>query len=472
MKKIIKLLTLSVFIFLSFFKSTHVSEASQLNNSLGISGPFGNYEYIMVPNETISHPNIFVRIFNNFVVDISIRLNYQAPENVSVELYEEVYTIPSGDYLQIDVSLTTTNTTPGVYRVFFGATVIPEVIQGISVTGTARLSAKLTILGEAGELNITTLTPLGNPIPVELNLYRVNGAANPRVPVRQTTDGTFNGRLAAGTYYVSAHYDDYLVAEETFTLAHLEDKVIVLIANIVQVTSFDVDPQYYEDETETNILGSIRATYAIQTLFEPLERVKIYMIVSLDDAFLEKTIIANILELGIGSFVFYQNFVPSTGWTDGEYTFYLEAYQVNEANEEVLFGQSDTDSATVTRQDLPRPPTQVIEVIPWWLIALLLIFTVAAVEIALVIQKRNLKVIPLASSSTQDACHQVHQELLKAVVTYECIDAVNQPTEKQDAFRHLQSSMEAFVACMNDRIHMLDCDPLIQHASDILKQNK
>jgi len=223
-----------------------ISQASSINSSLGITGSFANYQFVMVPDETLSHPDVFVRFFNNYSVDIEIHLFSETPDHVTINLEEEIYVIPALQNIMFPVEITTTSVvTPGDYRIFFGATIVETIVEGINVTGTARLGANLSILGEAAELDITTITPKGNPIPAQLDLFRLGEGTGPALPVRQSLDGTLNARLAVGNYVIEATYDDYLVARETFTLVHLEEKVIVLMANLIQVTSFTVLPQFY-----------------------------------------------------------------------------------------------------------------------------------------------------------------------------------------------------------------------------------
>lgn len=430
------------------FSTFIISEASNLNNSLGIAGSFANHVFTMVPNETIDHPDVFVRFFNNYTVDITITLNYEAPNGVSIDLKEGTYSLASGSNLLFPVKITTTaEAVPGQYPIAFGATLVQQVVEGIVVTGSARLLGRLNLLGEAGQVNIFTLTPRGNPIPAVLNVYRKNGPERPLIPIRQSLDGTFAARLAAGEYYVTAHYLTYLVAEQSFSVIHLETIELTLIANLVQVTSFDVTPEFFDDDNQQSVLGSIRATYAIQTIFEPLEQVKIYMHVSLNQAFLEKVIIANILQLGIGSFVFYQNFVPSKGWKEGTYSFFLQAYQVIEGQEQ-LFGESSTDQATILARDLPKPEVITEDVIPWWLVALLLIITVLFVEIALWVQKRHYRIHFLGGSRQSTPCQQSYQEVLKALAD---LKAATQSKDQPHIIRMQQkhrAAVETYMACL------------------------
>ena len=461
-----------------FFHPWMVSQASTINNSLGISGSFANYQYVMVPDETLSHPNVFVRFFNNYSVDIEIELFAETPEHVTINLEEEIYAIPALEQIMFSVEITTTSVvTPGEYRIFFGANIVEDVVDGISLVGTARLGANLSILGEAAELDITTITPKGNPIPAQLDLFRLGEGTGPALPVRQSLDGTLNARLAVGNYVIEATYDDYLVAKETFTLVHLEEKVIVLMANLIQVTSFTVLPQFYESEDETELLGSMQATYAITTLFESLENIRMYMVVSLDGTFLEKTLIARLFLLSEGSFMFYQNFVPTNGWSEGTYTFSLASYQVGESNTEFLFGESEEDSVAVTLDDLPNPPTDVIEVIPWWLIALLLILTIALVEIALLIQKRTFKLKTVAAptpqplvaaASTPHVCERDHQYLLQTILQFQKAKQTMNPQDMQIARQQMEVAIASFVRCFQEQILSKTEQALLQRAKNLL----
>jgi hypothetical protein len=451
-----------------------ISQASSINSSLGITGSFANYQFVMVPDETLSHPDVFVRFFNNYSVDIEIHLFSETPDHVTINLEEEIYLIPALQNIMFPVEITTTSVvTPGDYRIFFGATIVETIVEGINVTGTARLGANLSILGEAANLDITTITPKGNPIPAQLDLFRLGENTGPALPVRQSLDGTLNARLAVGNYVIEATYDDYLVARETFTLVHLEEKVIVLVANLIQVTSFTVVPQFYESEDDSETLGSMQATYSITTLFESLENIRIYMVVSLDGTLLEKTLIAQLFLLSEGSFMFYQNFVPTNGWSEGVYTFSLASYQVGESNTEFLFGESQEDSVSVTLENLPNPPTDIIEVIPWWLIALLLIATIAIVEIALLIQKRSFKVKSVAVSSLQPLatakpsnhiCERDHQYLLQTVLQFQNAKQTKNAHDIQITRQQLEVAIASFVRCFQEQILSKTDQALLQQA--------
>ncbi|MFC2002108.1 hypothetical protein ACFLUZ_06390 [Chloroflexota bacterium] len=122
---------------------------------LAISGTFYRQHFQLFPGETLRTPDIYLVVFNREDEDIRVKLTTQAPPGVEIMLDQSYFPIPPGEQRKIEVGVSIgTEAVPGEYLLAIGAEIQPAEGEGITIVGAAEQRAKLTILGEAGPVQI------------------------------------------------------------------------------------------------------------------------------------------------------------------------------------------------------------------------------------------------------------------------------------------------------------------------------
>jgi len=130
---------------------------------LAISGTFYRQHFQLLPGETLRTPDIYLVVFNHEDEDISVKLITQTPPGVEIMLDQSSFPIPPGEQRKVEVGVSiSTEAVPGEYLLVIAAEVQPTGGEGITIAGAAEQQAKLTVLGEAGEVHITEdIPPIG-----------------------------------------------------------------------------------------------------------------------------------------------------------------------------------------------------------------------------------------------------------------------------------------------------------------------
>jgi hypothetical protein len=313
----------------------------------GTSGPFAGYHYKLVQGETISIPQVYVTFYNNYNTDIEIEIwGNDIPEGVSLDLPRGLVPMDANSILRVPVSITTDNDAPaGDYLIGVAAEVVPKEINGIQIIGSAQLTAKLSIYGEAGNYSITTETASGDPFVADLTVYRRDESY--LTPVGFSEDGTLADRVVPGDYFAQVIYDGKIVAEQDFTLNDGDDIEILLIAKTVFINSFLVGPIFDE---ETDFLQSAQIAYTVENIYEPIDEVRLMLIVLRNGEEIDNIEIMYLGYLNTGEFSGRYYYIPTEGWRAGDYSFKLEIYEDHTTDVETYL-HDDTDYKTY---EVPR----------------------------------------------------------------------------------------------------------------------
>lgn len=304
----------------------------EAGGGIAVSGSFARHHYKMLPGESIDTPHINVVVFNNYDRDIDVALTPRLPDGVEFHLDEFEISIPANSSIDIPMGLTVgTDVIPDEYTIGLAADVLPDAETGIAVVGSAELRTKLSIFGEAGRVNIETVTIEEEPIRATLNLSRKEG--NSLSPAGYSNTGRLEERLIPGTYVVVAYWEGVEIASREFELAADEEKVITLVAQTVFIKAFTATPQYYEASGD---LASARLTYTIDNIYRPLDNVSAVLVVSHRGSLIDELEMFAQPRLDLGSQDHRYTYIPPDGWQNGEYIFKVELY----AEEDILYATS------------------------------------------------------------------------------------------------------------------------------------
>jgi hypothetical protein len=298
---------------------------------IAISGSFYKQHFQILPGETISSPDINVVVFNNYDKEINVALTSETPAGITVNFSQTTLTIPAGKNITISMGISASaDVVPGDYKLAVSAAVIPDPSSGIVIAGAAALQADLTIFGEAGSANITTITPDGKPLTADLHLYRKDG--DKLTPAGFSASGILATRLVPGDYKVQVFYKDTQVASQDFSVAANEHKDVVITAQTVFLYGFSVVPVRDENTGE---LSYVNINYTLNNIYLPLKDLTAKLNVTLNGALVETAVIITIPTLDVGETSGTYKYIPPKGWQKGTYMFRMSVFSLGN-----LYGQS------------------------------------------------------------------------------------------------------------------------------------
>jgi len=311
MKRLILLCLIPV-ILCSVFLSVPV----QANSNIAISGSFYRQNFQMVPGETLSTPDVYIVVFNHDEKAVDIQLVSQTPAEVEMFFSQKEFNIPGKGEIRVDVGLRISKTaTPGDFVISVTA-LIKENGQGIVVSGGVQQQARLSILGEAGTINIKTCLVTGELFQSEIHLSRKSGGQLSSVGLSES--GKLTMRLTPGDYFIQAFYKDVEVAKQDFSLAANEVKEIVLQARTIFVDGFSVLPQGQGEK-----IAFAKINYTPRNIYQPVKNLKAILIVKFNGKLLEETEINSFSTLDVGYMGYNYNYAPAQ-WQTGRYDFQLK----------------------------------------------------------------------------------------------------------------------------------------------------
>jgi hypothetical protein len=230
--------------------------------------------------------------------------------------------LPTGESQQIQVGISVgPQVPPGEYDLILTAEAYREG-EGIKLTGAAQLQAKLTVTAEAGEVDISTVSPQGENFTATIRLYKQVEGQNLACGYSET--GKLSTKLTPGDYVVEAYYQGTKVAEQTFSLAVDEKKNITLIPQTVYVEGFAVVRNWHSD---TGQFAFAKVVYTINNTYKPLKDFTAVLKVGLGDKLLDEIELISLPTLDIGKTKGGDyNYIPAQGWQDGTYNFKIALY--------------------------------------------------------------------------------------------------------------------------------------------------
>lgn len=322
MKQLIKTVTrvLMVIIILELIFLPLSAAKAQQGGGIAVSGSFYRHHFKLVPGESFSSPDVDIVIFNNYAVEIQVALSAETPQGVTLDLAGQTLSIPPNSNVSLPVKMTVDGTVvPGEYNIGLSADVIPGNKEGIAIAGSAQLRTILTVFGEAGLVKVNLVTQEGAPFVADLKIFQVS--ENNLEPSAYVFGDILEDRLVPGDYVVTAYFEGTEVASQKFTVAAQDDKKIELKVNTAFVIGLTAVPQFNDSN---NRITSARINYTVKAVFQPIKNVTVYLNVKKGGKDVEKVEMYTLPELALGSQDSRYTYIPSDGWSSGEYSFTVE----------------------------------------------------------------------------------------------------------------------------------------------------
>ncbi|MDD5094429.1 MAG: hypothetical protein PHV74_08640 [Dehalococcoidia bacterium] len=293
--------------------------AVEAAGGVALSGSFSQQAFEIPQGSSVSGPSINVVVFNTGSEYLKVKMTTNAPLGVNIILSEDNFTIPPNGQQQVLAGVEVTqDATPGEYEVSVAAEYYREGVSGIQLAGAASQSAKLVVLGQSALVSVQAVSPEGQPIAATIRLSRVVEGQTREVAYSET--GTLEAKVAPGSFNAASFIGGQKVAEENFTVAANDKKVVTLSGATVYFEGFGVVPNTQKD---TSKLVFVQIVYTVKNLYQRVDKAEVILEVSVDQAPLEEVSLAELSPLDVGRVGLSYKYIPSNGWVDGTYSYKL-----------------------------------------------------------------------------------------------------------------------------------------------------
>jgi hypothetical protein len=291
----------------------------QAQGGFAMSGSFNAQKLELPQGTSLRTPDIYVVIFNNSDQDLNVKITTNVPYGVSLVLTADDFPLAANSQKKIEVGIDVgIDALPGDYKIGIVAEPYKEGTQGIQIVGAAGQEADLTITGESSLVDITTVSPNGDPVPAMIVLFR--DYEHDDFEIARIDSGILKLSVSPGNYIARAYIAGNQLAEENFAIATDEEKTITLEVKTVYFEGFEIVPNFQKD-TENLVMTQVICT--VNNLLEALTDVKVNLLVG-SQTQQENITIINFTRLEIGKQPLSYNYIPADGWQQGEYTFILQ----------------------------------------------------------------------------------------------------------------------------------------------------
>jgi hypothetical protein len=374
----------------------------QAQGGFAMSGSFYAQKLELPQGASVRTPDIYVVIFNNGSEDINVKVTTDSPPGVTLVLSESDFPLGANCQKRLDVGIDIAmEAVPGDYELNVTAQPYKEGVEGIQIVGGASQDADLTITGDYGVVNITTLSSGGTPVPAMIFLFRTYEQDS--FEIARTDTGELDLNVSPGDYTTSAFVAGKQLAEESFSVAADEHKSITMSVKTVCFEGFEVVPVTQRDTGEM-VMANVVCT--INNLLDAFADVKVNLVVSSDTQH-ENISILNMSRLEQSQTEVKYNYVPGDGWQEGVYIFKLEleiggqiyttsqtkALTIDETgkvNLTTVDGAADTASPTPTTTEEEAVDTEATSVTSFaWLIIVGVAVGVLIIVIAVILFVRK-----------------------------------------------------------------------------------
>ncbi len=326
----LKLLIILLLMVCSFVSIVTPVSADTDEGSIAVTGSFSSYQYKIVQGETIDTPLINIIFINKYAHKVNLEIYQDAPEGITIDLPPEIITIDAYSRIDLPVVISAAeDALPGEYDIYIRAKLIQETEKdGITVGSEFALKTKLTVFGEAADLEFDVVDVAGKPIRAIMNLYQVENGT--MTPMTYSDTGMLTERVIPGTYDILAFWDNYQLVRHTFSVTADQFYQKTLIAETVQIYAFSATPVLVENTDDQLATADIR--FVLHNIYEDLEDCRVVMLVYKNDKLIEERDIFLFQTLEVKRHSLGFNYVPAQGWEQAEYKFMLEFY-VDEKDE-------------------------------------------------------------------------------------------------------------------------------------------
>jgi len=295
-------------------------------NAVAISGNFYTQKFVIPVGGSVDVSSVYVVAFNQGTEAATFIVSSSAPTapDVTIRLSETQFVLDPAQSREVQVGVYVgANATPGIHDIMVNVQAHKETTEGIiQVLGSAEQKASLSIVGEAGNVHVETVSPSGGRVQTHIRLWKVIDGE--QYEFAESVTGVLDKVISPGHYIVKAYSMGVELASEEFDIAHLEQ---VSRTFTVETIYF----KYFEPTLATNVNtgapGYAQMVYTIANVYQPVANAAVNLVVKFEGSDLEMVPgILTLSELSTGDTGVPYQYFPSAGWEKGTYTFQLELY--------------------------------------------------------------------------------------------------------------------------------------------------
>ena len=304
---------------LALFSTVLLVAPVQAQGGFAMSGSFYAQTLELPQGASIRTPEIYVVIFNNASEAINVKMTTSVPRGVTIVLSEYDFPLGAKSQKKLDVGIDIAmEAVPGNYKIGVTAQPYKEATGKVEIIGGVSQEADLTITGEVGVVDISTVNTDGAPVPAMVVLFRAY--ENSSFEMARTETGSLVTNVAPGNYVTHAYVAGRELAVESFKVAANEQKTLSLTIKTVYFEGFEIVPLNQKD-TGKLVMAHMVAT--MKNLLDAFNDVKVNLLVN-SETQQESVNIINLTRLEKGDAELSNNYVPADGWQQGIYIFKLE----------------------------------------------------------------------------------------------------------------------------------------------------
>lgn len=333
--------------------ATHAEGADRYGIGGSSTFPAGT-EFVLAPGQTLPPTqSLTIENIGNTTAEVSFTSN--APEGIVVASKPESARLAPGEQVEFPFTIEVLpGTAAGNYRVVVEGKQTNVSTEGKSgVVFAPAFGAQLVVVvdGARAEAIIRAVdTNTGKPLRGRLIVSAPGKTKGTRVTIRQQTGTELDAVLAPGSYIAGFTIPGFLDAEQPFTLAEGDRKVVE-----VKVTGVS-----FAEAAVLTRGSDLTSVELVATVLNQVRRVRgpvaASVVVLRDGQQIDDVLLQQLPALPTGPSSFRQQYTPADGFTPGLYQFQFRLTTPN----------FTVDAAEVPEIDVPRP-------IPWLWIALALL---------------------------------------------------------------------------------------------------
>ena len=293
-------------------------------NAVAISGNFYTQRFVIPVGGSVDVSSVYVVAFNQGTEAATFIVSYTTTSpDVTLRLSETEFVLDPAQSREVQVGVYVgANAVPGMQEITVNVKAQVETTEGVVTIGAAEQKASLSIVGEAGNVRVESVSPSGGRVQTHIRLWKIIDGE--QYEFAETVTGLLEKTVSPGHYLVKAFSMGVELASEEFDVAHLEQKNITFT---VETIYFKYFAPALARNPNTGEPGYAQLVYTIANVYEPVANAAVNVVVKFEGSDLE--MIQGILTLSVlntgDTGVPYQYF-PSAGWEEGTYTFQLELY--------------------------------------------------------------------------------------------------------------------------------------------------
>ena len=299
------------------------SSSHAQGGSIAVSGSFSGWEFEIPQGSEVGSLERFLVVFNNTGETLDFTPGFRGPPGVEVEFSVAEFTLEPGTRKRIFVIVKASqDAIPGEYDLFATVTAGRTTpTGGIGVAAEVTQKARVTVIGESALVDITVTSPQSQPVVAQIGLFRA--ISDRESEVAYSDSGVLNAKVSPGRYIARVHVGGAKLAEESFTVAADETKIITFAVRTVFLSDVNITPRYRADTTE---ISFATLEYTLTNSSQSVAAVEVILNVTKVDTPTEEATILTLDILDVGSTSGSHNYIPAAGWNQGLYSFRIDLF--------------------------------------------------------------------------------------------------------------------------------------------------